>query len=308
MAAPPLVLDRRRPTAYHRLKVERPFYRMKLSPVGHSSAPRYGVRVVGRALDVLEVLRDSDRPLSLGEISRRVGLVKSSGFRLLRTLEHRGYVERVGMDGRYHLGPEFTTFVRGPAGYRQLVETALPHMQRLLEQFGETVNLGTLRDGEVLYLEILESPHAFRMTARVGARSPVHATGLGKAIAAYLPEEEIRSILRGRRFPALTSRTITSPAAWKRELALTRARGVAEDNGETEPEASCIAAPIFGADGRPIGAISLSGPASRIRASKPRAAHALVASCRAISKALGFTSTTARREGVSNAGIRVADS
>lgn len=279
---------------------------MKHRPATHSSVNRYSVRVVGRAFDVLELLRDTDRALSLGEISRRLGLVKSSGFRLLRTLESRGYVERVGDDGRYHLGPESMTFVRGPAGHRQLMETALPHMQRLLEQFGETVNLGILRDGEVLYLEMLESPHAFRMTARVGARSPVHATALGKAIAAFMPEDEVRTMMQGREFPALTSRTITSPEAWLRELTRTRLRGHAQDNGETEPEASCIAAPIFGAGGRPIGAISLSGPTSRVRALKPRAAQALAASCRAISRALGFSSATARREGVNDAGARAA--
>ena len=281
---------------------------MKLDTSGDPSATRYGVRVVGRTFDVLELLRDADHPLSLGEISRRLGLVKSSGFRLLRTLEHRGYVERIGDDGRYHLGPQFMTFVRGPAGHRRLMEAALPHMQRILAQYGETVNLGILRDGEVLYLEMLESPHAFRMTARVGARSPVHSTALGKAIAAFLPEEEVRPITQSRKLPALTSKTITSPAGWRRELARVRRRGIAEDNGETDPEASCIAAPIFGADGRPVGAISISGPTSRILVLKPKAAQTLVAACRAISRASGFIFPSARREGVNGAGARVAGS
>src|SRR2546422_9166824 len=154
------------------------------------------------------------------------------------------------------------TLMRGPAGHRRLMDTALPHMERLLEKFEETVNLGVWRDGEVLYLVMLESPHAFRMTARVGARSPVHSTALGKAIAAYLPEDEVGTVLRARRFPALTSRTITSPAAWRRELTRIRVRGMAEDNGETEPEASCIAAPIFDAGGGARGGVHHS-PAPR---------------------------------------------
>jgi len=283
-------------SVYHRFKVERLFHRMKRPTLADSDSTRYSVRVVSRTFDILELLRDTDRPLSLGDISRRLGMVKSSGFRLLRTLEHRGYVERIGDDGRYHLGPELMTLMRGPAGHRRLMETALPHMQHLLAQFGETVNLGILRAGEVFYLEILESPHA------------LHSTALGKAIAAYLPEDEVRPALRARRFPALTSRTITSPAAWRRELTRIRVRGMAEDNGETEPEASCIAAPILDAGGRPVGAISISGPTSRIRVLKPRAARALVAGCQAISRTLGFNSASTRREGVNGASSRVAGS
>lgn len=264
---------------------------MTTPPPGH----RYSVRVVGRALDVLEALRDAQRPLSLQEISRHLGIVKSSGFRLLRTLEQRGYVERVDGDGRYHLGLEFMTFVRGPAAHRPLLDLARPHMQRLLQRFGETVNLGVLQGADVLYLEMLESPHPFRMTARVGSRAPVHASALGKAIAAHLPDGELLAILQARSLEALTPHTITSAVAWRRELARTRARGYAEDNGETEPDASCLAAPIFGAGGV-VAAISLSGPTSRIRALKPEAARALVASCRTISRALG-AGAAAVREG-----------
>ena len=105
-------------SVYHRFKVERLFHRMKRPTLADSDSTRYSVRVVSRTFDILELLRDTDRPLSLGDISRRLGMVKSSGFRLLRTLEHRGYVERIGDDGRYHLGPELMTLMRGPAGHR----------------------------------------------------------------------------------------------------------------------------------------------------------------------------------------------
>lgn len=266
---------------------------MALRPEGH----RYVVRVVTRALDVLETLRDAQRPLSLQEISSRLGLVKSSGFRLLRTLEERGYVERADHDGRYSLGPEFLTFAQGSVAYRPLRDVARPHMERLLQRFGETVNLGVLRGTEVLYLEMLESAHAFRMTARVGADSPAHSTALGKAIAAHLTPDDLAALLSSQVLVALTPQTITSPFAWRRELARTRARGYAEDNGETEPEASCLAAPIFGADDRVVAAISLSGPTSRIRALKPKAVHALMASCRAISRALQTNPARGRERG-----------
>ena len=154
---------------------------------------RYVVEVVDRAFDVLELLKNTGRALGLQEISQRLEMVKSSCFRLLCTLERRGYVER--LDGAYQLGLTLRAFGRG-APHRPLTELALPHMRRLLEQFGETINLGVLRDGEVLYLEMLESPHSFRMTARVGARSPVHSSALGKAIAAHLPGNEVDAIVR----------------------------------------------------------------------------------------------------------------
>ncbi len=258
---------------------------------------RYAVHAVDRALDVLELLRDAGRPVGLQEISQRLKIVKSSGFRLLCTLERRGYVERLDDDGRYQLGAKWLSYRDGATTRRSLTEIALPHMRRLLDAYGETINLGVLRDGEVLYLEILESPHSFRMAARAGTRSPVHSTALGKAIAAYLPEDEIDTIIRTRGLPSRTVRTVNSPATWKRELARTRARGYSEDNAENEPEASCIGAPIFGGDGQVVGAISLSGPTSRVRGLKPAAARALVEVCSTISRALGHGVSAVQHKG-----------
>lgn len=258
---------------------------------------RYAVQVVDRALDLLETLRDAGRPLGLQELCGRLRMVKSSCFRLLCTLERRGYVERVEDGGRYRLGATWLIYRGAVNDRRPLTEVALPHMHRLLEAYGETINLGVMRDGEVLYLEMLESPHSFRMAARVGTRSPMHSTALGKAIAAYLPDEDVETILQSRGLPALTPRTITSRAAWKRELARTRARGYAEDNGETEPEASCIGVPFFGSDNDVVAAISLSGPTSRVRAVKPAAVRSLIEAGQAISHALGYDARTARLGG-----------
>lgn len=252
------------------------------------SAPdRYAVRVLNRALDALEALRDAARPLTLQELSARLGQAKSSVFRLLSTLERRGYVERSDGDRRYRLGAAWLSY-RDGGGHGTLTEAALPHMRRLLERFGETVNLGVLRNGEILYLEMLESPHSFRMAAATGTRSPVHCTALGKAIAAFLPDAQVDAIVRTRGLSALTPRTITSRSALKRELSRTRTRGYSEDNGETEPEASCVGAPIVGPDGQVIGALSVSGPTSRMRPIKRAAGEALVAACHAISRTLGM--------------------
>lgn len=267
----------------------------------HATSPdlgRYTVQAVARSLDLLELLRDSDTPLSLQGISRRLGTAKSSSFRLLRTLERRGYVERVGDDGRYQLGPEWMTYGGRLPAHRALSDIALPHMQRLRERFAETVNLGILRQGEIYYVEMLESPRSFRMAAAMGTRSPVHSTALGKAIAAHLPPEQVETIVRRRKLTSLTPRTITAIPALHRELASTRRRGYAEDNGETDPEASCIGAPIFDATGQAVAAISISGPTSRIQAIKAEAARALVDACAIISRKLGFARTRSDAETV----------
>lgn len=251
---------------------------------------RYRVRVVDRALDVLEAVRDAGRPMRLEEISRRLSVAKSSAFRLLCTLERRGYVERHDGGRQYRLGPRWLSYRDVGARHAPLTEAAIPQMRHLLDAFKETVNLGVLSDGEVLYLEMLESSHSFRMAAAVGTRSPVHSTALGKAIAAHLPPSDLDRLIRTRGLHALTPRTITSPAAWKRDLARTRVRGFSDDNGETEAGAACLGAPIFGPDGEVVGAISISGPTSRMRPIKRAAARALVQACASISRALGHNS------------------
>jgi DNA-binding IclR family transcriptional regulator len=160
-------------------------------------------------------------------------------------------------------------------------------MRRLLSQFGETVSLATPRGGNLIYVKMLESHHPFRMAAQVGSRLPIHSTAIGKAIAAFLPKAELDALVKRNGLRQLTPRTITSPAVLKRELQRTKARGYAEDNGETEPEASCIGAPIFGSDDHPLGAISISGPTSRILAIKSQAARALVGECKVLSHYFG---------------------
>ncbi len=250
------------------------------------------MRAVDRGLDVLELLRDARTPLGLPEISRRLGSAKTSVFRLLCTLERRGYVERVDPDGRlYQVGPVCRTYAEKPADQGVLEEVATRHMRRLLGKFGETVSLATPSGGHLIYIKMLESPHPFRMAAQVGSRLPIHSTALGKAIAAFLPEAEVEALVKRQGLRPSTPRTITSLEVLKRELRRTRAKGYAEDNGETEPEASCIGAPIFGSDNRPLGAISISGPTSRIRAIKSRAARALREECRALSHFFGHRSS-----------------
>ncbi len=246
---------------------------------------RYTVEAVVRALDLLEAFQGGEE-LTLTEIAERVGLNKSRVFRLLHSLAVRGYVERSTDGIRYTLGVKIIE--RAACVRRDLRQLALPFMQRLHTQFNETVNLAILDRGEVLYIEMLESSHPFRMAAAVGSRSPWHSTALGKAMVSYLPEEERRPLLQAERLVQLTERTLTDRERLARELERVRRRGYAVDEGETEPGAACIGAPILNREGRPVAALSLSGPVERILVKRQEIAVALVAACQELSRRMGF--------------------
>jgi DNA-binding IclR family transcriptional regulator len=241
---------------------------------------KYSVEAVARALDVLEAFSSDD--LTLNEISRRAGLNKSRAFRLLQTLAERGYVDRCEDGMRYQLGVRL--FERAANVRRDLKQVAQPFMRTLHKRFNETVNLGVLNSGDVLYIDILESSRPFRMAATVGCRMRAHRTALGKALLAHLPENSSGEQARVSGISAAQRQALT------RELALVRNRGFAVDEEQNEPGVACIGAPVFDATGGAIAAISVSGPAHRIHAKDGSIARAVVAACCSVSKSLGFKS------------------
>ena len=213
------------------------------------------VQSLDRALSILDVLRYSSEPLALGEIAGRSGLPKSTTHRLLSTLEVRGFVARDPTAGSYRLGLKSVT----PAGAGPEIRTVLTE---LATRSGETANLGTLVGREVLYVDRADSPHALRWQLGVGSRVPVHCSGLGKAILAFIDPGDIARHL-SKRLPAQTSKTITDRGAFLAELPEIRRRGFALDQEEFMEGVRCIGVPILGAEGEVLGAISLAGPAFR---------------------------------------------
>ncbi len=223
-----------------------------------TTANKYVVDAVARALDVLEGFKDSEE-VSLRDISKRAGLNKSRAFRLLYTLSERGYVERT-MDGqRYKLGLKL--FEHATKFRRDLKRIAQPFMRQLHVRFNETINLAVLHNGEVLYVELLESSRPFRMSAMIGSRMPIHSTALGKAMLAHSPGHEITAFLDQLAPPP--SRKL------KKELA-------------------CIGAPILDLTGSAIAAMSLSGPVGRVLKQEKEIGATLIGFCREISRYMGF--------------------
>lgn len=241
------------------------------------SDDKYIVEAVVKALDVLEAFNDSEE-LQLSEVSKRVSLNKSRAFRLLYTLCERGYVERASDGHRYRLGLKL--FEHASNLRRDVKQVAQPYMRRLQQRFNETVNLAVLHNGEVLYIDLLESSRPFRMSAMVGSRMPIANTSLGKALMAYAAEHELDLV-----FDTLTPPELRKLRA---EMEIVRRRGYATDQEENEPGVSCIGAAIVNEAGASVGALSVSGPSVRIQKQEREIGSTLAATCKEISRQLGF--------------------
>jgi DNA-binding IclR family transcriptional regulator len=221
-----------------------------------SVSDRGVVQSLDRALSLLDLVSFSDRELSLGEISARSGLAKSTAHRLLRTLELRGFVARNPTSGGYRPGlKNFRGFHGGPLVHRALSDLA--------ERSGETANLGALVGFMVLYVDRADSPQALRWQLGVGERVPAHCSGLGKAILANVGSDAVERLLPPR-LEAQTTHTITDRRAFLENLGETRRRGWALDDEEFMEGVRCVAMPILGPGGEAVAAVSISGPAFRI--------------------------------------------
>lgn len=219
----------------------------------------YTVRAVERVCAILNLLQESIDGVSLNDVGAATHLPKSSAFRYLWTLEGHRYVERDPDAGTYRLGLGFVGMQS-----RQLEvlrQRARPWLERLRDRFEETVNLGVLDGDDVIYLEIIESRRGVRLAAKRGDRDPIHATALGKAITASLPEERVREILKRSGMEPRTRRTITTVDDYFDELVRVRRQGYAMDDGENEIDGRCVAVAI--SDSPLPAALSLSAPSVR---------------------------------------------
>ena len=170
-----------------------------------------------------------------------------------------------------------------------LQAVARPILWELWKSTQETVNLAVLDQGTVLYVDVLESPHEFRLSSRVGTRRSLHVTALGKALAAFLPLETRESVLSAITFQAATSKTIMNLLQFRQELEKIRRQGFAVDDEEAVQGARCVSAPILNSDREPIAAVSVSGPVTRVSPNQVAAlAEAVRHAARSISVAVGF--------------------
>ena len=226
----------------------------------NSEGTIYPIRAVERVCDILDILQQQDEGVALAAVAKQGGLPKSSAYRYLLALESRHYVERGASSGMFRLGLAFR-----PQRSRQMelfIERAQPALERLRDTLNETVNIGVLDGGLIVHVAVVECTQMMRLAARVGERSPVHATALGKVIAAELPVERVRAILDAEGMQQLTERTIASVDDYLVELEKVRKDGYGVDDLEAQRDGRCVAVPLRGL---PLAAgLSVSAPANRL--------------------------------------------
>jgi IclR family acetate operon transcriptional repressor len=234
-----------------------------------TATTRYEIAVVGRALDLLTELAQGE-PLTTAAAAGVAGTSTATAYRLLLTLQSRGFVQHDREKRHWTLGNAFFAMTETSTRLR-LHSVALPYLTRLRDEVAETVNLAVYAIGEVVYLEVLESPLRFRMSGERGERAPLYATALGRAVVAALPADEQRMLLTAIDVQPLTPKTLRTIEDIEREIHITAARGWAEEHGETEIGVTCFGAAIVGTSGQPIGAVSVSAPDARLDPERERA-------------------------------------
>lgn len=218
---------------------------------------------MAKAVEVLERLGDG-RAWRVADLADAAAISRSTAYRILNTLEPKGWVRREGAVRRYTIGPALTALGRTRRPTEDLVPVARPFMRGLWEEFGETVNLGILAGGRILYLDMIESRMGLKTTSRVGSSDPLHSTALGRAILAHHPVAEARRLLLSVERHRRTPTTRIDLAELLAELEDTRARGYAIDDEENEVGARCVAASVLDGDSRPVAALSVSAPTLRL--------------------------------------------
>ena len=252
-------------------------------------SPNYPIKVLNKSLSILEILLQKGSAMNMTELSEKLGFYPSTIHRILDTLKHWGYVEQDPHTQKYQLGLKALELGMAKLHQMDLVREATPCLKELVNQCNETVHLGVLEEGEVLYLAKEESSQTIRMISYVGKRAPLHCTGLGKVLLAHLPEKERKRILFRKELPRLTENTITDKRELEKELSKVREQGFAFDREENEKDVCCIAAPIRNYQGEVIAALSISSPAFRIdKNTQNNLKKALIETSEKISMRLGY--------------------
>jgi IclR family transcriptional regulator, acetate operon repressor len=224
------------------------------------------VQSVERTLDILELLASLDDDVALSQVAERLDLPLGTVHRLLATLIARGYAAQDAATRLYGPGPKLLEIAARAAESRRfsLQHVAQPFLQQLVDATGETSNLLSMQGDEAVYLAQATSPRLVRMFTQVGQRAPLYCTGGGKALLAGLPLPEFERYLRRVQIERWTPYTLPSPDALRQDVMRIREHGFAVDHEEREEGVRCVAAPIFDHSGACVGALSISGPTTRV--------------------------------------------
>lgn len=242
---------------------------------------------VERALSILEAAAHRPSGLTNSEISRKLGIPKSSASYILRTLEKRGYLRRETETGRYRLGLRILSLGGDVQANLDIADVALPFMRSLVERIHMTVHLAALDQGEAVYIEKVEGPGFFKVNTWIGRRMFLHSTSVGKCLLAWLPKHDVETIVKQQGLKKRTPKTITTMTKLLAELEHVKHSGHAVDDEENSLGARCLGAPIFDSLGNVTAALGASGTLTQMdEENMPRIIEALKETARRISRQL----------------------
>ena len=229
------------------------------------AGPKTGgtIQALDRGLDVLGAL-GSGEGMTLSEIAASLGQSVATMYRVLTTLERRGFVETDADQQRWYVGAEAFRLGSGFLRRSNVVERARPVMRRLMQETGETSNLGIEKDGNVLFISQVETHQSIRAFFPPGTLSPLEASGIGKALLSTYDEARLEELFRNAPFERFTDKTLTSLEQLRDELKRSRERGFAVDDEERTMGMRCVAAPILNSHSEAVAGLSISGPAHRL--------------------------------------------
>ncbi|CFR26755.1 glyoxylate bypass operon transcriptional repressor IclR [Yersinia frederiksenii] len=224
------------------------------------------VQSLTRGLKLLEYISEAQGSVALTDLAQQAGLPNSTTHRLLTTMQQQGFVRQVGDLGLWTMGAH--AFIVGSSFLqsRNLLAMVHPMLRRLMDESGETVNLAVLdhSDYQAIIIDQVQCTALMRMSAPIGGKLPMHASGAGKAFLSTLTDEQLVQLLHKKGLHTYTQHTRTNPASLKENLALIRKQGYSFDDEEHALGLRCIAACLFDEHHEAFAAISISGPVSRI--------------------------------------------
>lgn len=250
---------------------------------------RYAIEALERGLSVLTLFSNATSELTLTEISKSADLNMTTSLRIASTLESAGYLRRDPETKRYR--PSLKVLQLGFSALRSMDnrQVARPHLERLSRETGETVSHSVLDGLEIVYIDRIRNRQIVGVLLGLGSRLPAHCTSMGKAMLAYLPEDQLKTRLNGAVLEACTGNTIIETDSLEADLTKVRRRGYAINHQELAIGLRAVAAPIWGEHGEVVAAINISGSTETISRSRLRQelAPLLVETAAEISQTLG---------------------
>lgn len=252
------------------------------------------VKTAGRTLDLIEVFASERRPLSLSELARAINAPVSSCYALVRTLEHRGYLQSLNARRSLYPTKRLLRNAERIAEHDPLTASVWPVLRALADKTDETILLGRRAGGRIAFVEVIESTRGVRYSAGVGDTHPLHASAMGKAILSRLAPADYAAALGEMRFTRVTGATLTSRAAFERDLRACASRGWYENRGENAADILALAVPVRIDD--QLYAVAVAGPLSRVDRALDRNVKALLAAQRQVDACTEDSTRAPRRE------------